>query len=394
VKPTTTQHFAQDGWNPAKPTPIGTENFDVWADLTETNELETRYLRGDVVDEIVARIDDNGSAWLLTDYQGSVRDVTDAAGNVIASRDYEAFGLISAESGAEWFGRYGNAGREWDAELGMYHNRRREFDPLTGRFTSEDPFGLGPDTNPFRYVGNSPTNYTDPSGNDKEWVNETLGYTTKEGKNKRGILIARTGESTTAEKKTIIITFETKDDDLLANVNYLQFIKRSVFKDGKEYSYKKGERMSGYTSYDDAREFTHFFGEQFHVDTLGKDPKNPYYIIEAKNRKKNFVGMSDQPGDLAPPTMDFKEYKGYDEVRAFVETYLVIDDKVFFRVEWVMVEKFVDGKWKPGFIENVKGTKVTKLPDFAQGKEKLFGGYIVNDKNEITSDIYYHNQIK
>jgi RHS repeat-associated protein len=161
---TTTQHFAQDGWNPAKPTPIGNENFDVWADLDAENELQVRYLCGDVVDEIVARVDDNGPAWLLTDYQGSVRDVTDDEGDVIASRDYEAFGLISAESGGEWFGRYGNAGREWDAELRMYHNRRREFDPLTGLFTSEDPLGLTPDTNPYRYVGNMPTTATDPSG--------------------------------------------------------------------------------------------------------------------------------------------------------------------------------------------------------------------------------------
>src|SRR5262249_30094254 len=38
-------------------------------------------------------------------------------------------------------------------------------DPNTGRWSSEDPllFDAG-DPNLYRYVGNSPTNYTDPSG--------------------------------------------------------------------------------------------------------------------------------------------------------------------------------------------------------------------------------------
>ena len=33
-----------------------------------------------------------------------------------------------------------------------------------GSFISADPSGLGADANPYRYVGNSPTNATDPSG--------------------------------------------------------------------------------------------------------------------------------------------------------------------------------------------------------------------------------------
>lgn len=38
------------------------------------------------------------------------------------------------------------------------------YDPKIGRWLSEDPAGLTVDANPYRYVGNSPTNYTDPSG--------------------------------------------------------------------------------------------------------------------------------------------------------------------------------------------------------------------------------------
>lgn len=42
------------------------------------------------------------------------------------------------------------------------------YDPSVGRWLSEDPSGLKPDVNPYRYVGNSPTNYTDPSGLSKK----------------------------------------------------------------------------------------------------------------------------------------------------------------------------------------------------------------------------------
>ena len=41
----------------------------------------------------------------------------------------------------------------------------RYYNPQTGRFLSEDPIGFaGVDFNLYRYVGNNPLNYTDPSG--------------------------------------------------------------------------------------------------------------------------------------------------------------------------------------------------------------------------------------
>ncbi len=40
----------------------------------------------------------------------------------------------------------------------------RWFDPIVGRWLSEDPSGLGPGSNPYRYCGNAPTDGVDPSG--------------------------------------------------------------------------------------------------------------------------------------------------------------------------------------------------------------------------------------
>ena len=47
----------------------------------------------------------------------------------------------------------------------LYHYRARYYDPIAGRFVSEDPitFGTG-DANFYRYVQNNPVNNGDPSG--------------------------------------------------------------------------------------------------------------------------------------------------------------------------------------------------------------------------------------
>jgi len=59
----------------------------------------------------------------------------------------------------------GNTAREIDPESDLRYYRARFFAPLTGRFTSEDPIGFSAgDVNLNRYVGNGPTNATDPSG--------------------------------------------------------------------------------------------------------------------------------------------------------------------------------------------------------------------------------------
>ncbi len=61
---------------------------DVWADLSAANAVLTRYLHGDAVDQLGARIVANGQpnsgvAWYLTDRLGSVRDLMDATQNLL-----------------------------------------------------------------------------------------------------------------------------------------------------------------------------------------------------------------------------------------------------------------------------------------------------------------------
>jgi RHS repeat-associated protein len=46
----------------------------------------------------------------------------------------------------------------------LQRNNDRRYEPSVQRWMSQDPLGLGPDSNPYQYVGNGPTNVVDPSG--------------------------------------------------------------------------------------------------------------------------------------------------------------------------------------------------------------------------------------
>jgi RHS repeat-associated protein len=123
-----------------------------------------RYLYGMKVDQVLAEEAGASLRWFLADEQGTIKDVVDNTGIVIDHITYDSFGRIVGQTSSIDL-RFAYTGREWDAETGQYYYRARYYDPTVGRFINEDPLGFGAgDTNIYRYVGNSPTNYIDPSG--------------------------------------------------------------------------------------------------------------------------------------------------------------------------------------------------------------------------------------
>jgi RHS repeat-associated protein len=91
----------------------------------------------------------------------------------VDKRTFDSFGRILSETNPLVSFRYGYTGRERDLESGLDYYRARYYDPNVGRFISVDPMGFeAGDTNLYRYVGNSSTNATDPSG---EWINFAVG---------------------------------------------------------------------------------------------------------------------------------------------------------------------------------------------------------------------------
>lgn len=177
----TTEEFVYDGRDLAMT--FGTES-------SATPELEHRYLYGPQVDQVLVdevfaagggtagqRISDE-VLWQLADHQGTIRDVVDTNGKLRKHVEFDSFGRITTDnhygvSGAPIAPTHAEAvdqlfyytGQEWDQATQLANYNARWYDPQAGRFLSTDPSGLaGGDANFYRYVGNSPPNFTDPTG--------------------------------------------------------------------------------------------------------------------------------------------------------------------------------------------------------------------------------------
>ena len=100
--------------------------------------------------------------YYLTDEQGSVRYVLDAAGNIQNDYQYDAFGQrIAGHENIPNRLRY-NAQIEDDL-TGLYYLRARYYNTGIGRFTQEDVI-YNDGLNLYAYCSSNPVMYSDPSG--------------------------------------------------------------------------------------------------------------------------------------------------------------------------------------------------------------------------------------
>ncbi len=155
----------QDSWG-NRTTPVGTENWNIWADLNGSNGLVTRYVRGDEVDQLFSRVKADGTvAHYLTDRMQSTRQMLDASGTVSNTITYDGFGNVLSETDAAFGDRWKWTGREYNNYTGLQYSRARYFSGESGTWVSEDMarFASG-DYNMYRYVHGMTTNYNDPSG--------------------------------------------------------------------------------------------------------------------------------------------------------------------------------------------------------------------------------------
>jgi RHS repeat-associated protein len=116
-----------------------------------------RRLYGQGLDQILAEADAAGVRWLLTDQVGTVRDVVNDAGVVLAHLVYDSFGReLSGVSPSA----LGFAARPATALGGFIDLRARFYDPASGRFLSADPMP------PFSeaFVAGNPLLMRDPTG--------------------------------------------------------------------------------------------------------------------------------------------------------------------------------------------------------------------------------------
>jgi RHS repeat-associated protein len=118
------------------------------------------YVRSLNIDEPFVRQTSTGNEFYHVDALGSTLDLTNQAGAVQASYNYEAFGKTTVTGTSSNPFQY--TGRENDG-TGLYFYRARYYSPTSARFSAEDPIPVLA-ANLYEYVGGNPLNWVDFTG--------------------------------------------------------------------------------------------------------------------------------------------------------------------------------------------------------------------------------------
>lgn len=133
----------------------------VLQETDNTGVTQATYTRGR---GLIAMNRADADSYYHYDGLGTVRQMTDDSGAVIASYTYDSFGNLIASTGTI-ANTYGFTGEQQFVEADdLVFLRARYYKPTIGRFLSPDPSGYKDGVNLYRYVRNNPAKYTDSSG--------------------------------------------------------------------------------------------------------------------------------------------------------------------------------------------------------------------------------------
>jgi len=125
--------------------------------------LIARYSYALGTDQSLAMLRSGGNTFYNTDAVGTVTSLTNAAGSLVQSYSFDAFGKATATNGSV-VNPFQFTAREFDSETNLEFMRARYYDVSSGRFLNEDPVGFIGGINLYEYAGNDPANYIDPTG--------------------------------------------------------------------------------------------------------------------------------------------------------------------------------------------------------------------------------------
>ena len=144
------------------------------ADLDASGNLLMSYTYGPGIDNLLAVTLYGGDApetyHAITDRLGTIHALADTSGNIVESYQYDAWGNVLSHFSTLELSNFSLRvlfqGREYSHATGLYNFRARWYDPVTGRWLSNDPIGISGGLNQYMFCGNNPVNCIDPYGED------------------------------------------------------------------------------------------------------------------------------------------------------------------------------------------------------------------------------------
>ena len=126
---------------------------------------------------IAKELPDGALLHIVSDHLGTPKEMFDTKGELVWAADHHVWGAVRTvrthgalalkpshdPQPAELFCPWRLPGQYEDSETGLYYNRHRHYDPLTGQYASPDPIGLAGGDRPQGYVSN-PAVWCDPLG--------------------------------------------------------------------------------------------------------------------------------------------------------------------------------------------------------------------------------------
>ncbi|MDI6774366.1 MAG: RHS repeat-associated core domain-containing protein [Verrucomicrobiota bacterium] len=146
------------------------------AEVNGSGQLRKSFTWGSGIDNLLALTVYSGSSTnrylALTDHLGTVHALADSSGSIVESYRFDAWGRVLGvynSSGqpinqSAVGNRFLWAGKEYSWATGLYHNRARTYDPVTGRFLSKDPSGISGGLRDYLYCHGDPINFIDFDG--------------------------------------------------------------------------------------------------------------------------------------------------------------------------------------------------------------------------------------
>jgi RHS repeat-associated protein len=144
-----------------KSSTAGTTNY-LYDGINSVTELDVagvvlaRFTQMQGADEAVAELSSGTTGYYEQDGLRSVTSLSNSDTTIADSYNYDSFGNITASTSA-LVNPFQFTGRDSDSQTGLRYYRARYYDPVAGRFLTEDPIGF------FGGVNFTPTRTTTPS---------------------------------------------------------------------------------------------------------------------------------------------------------------------------------------------------------------------------------------